>query len=88
MLSLEPLSRLLFYTSFIGLLFYPPLLLVALSCFGFRLLAQLFVIKKTMIRLNEKNLLVLSLLFDLVSMFINVGLYVSGRIRPANYQWK
>ena len=88
MLSFEPLFRFLFYTSFIGLLLYPPLLQVALAFFGFRLLTQLFVIKKTMIRLNEKNLLVISLLFDLISLFINVGLYVSSRIRPANYQWK
>ncbi|NTV84786.1 MAG: glycosyltransferase, partial [Bacteroidales bacterium] len=85
MLGLEPLSRLLFYASCLGLLFYPPLIAVALAAFGFRLLTQLFVIKKTMIRLNEKNLLVISLLFDLMSLFINVGLYVSSRIRPANY---
>ncbi len=88
LLSLEPVSRLFFYASFIGLLFYPPFLVVMLVLFGLRLLTQLFVIKKTMIRLNEKNLLVISILFDLISLFINFGLYVSGRIRPANYQWK
>jgi hypothetical protein len=59
-----------------------------LSIFGFRMLVQLIVIKKTMIQLNEKDLLLISLLFDPVSLFINFALLISSRIRPSNYQWK
>jgi len=88
LLSLEPLFRLLFYASFVPLLFIPALRVTVLGVFAVRLMVQIFVIKKTMIRLNEKNLLVISLLFDLISLFINVGLYFSSQIRPANYQWK
>jgi len=61
---------------------------LVLSLFAFRLIIQIIVIKKTMIRLNEKDLLLISLLFDLMSLFINFGLLVTGRIRPSNYQWK
>jgi glycosyltransferase involved in cell wall biosynthesis len=88
LLGLEPFSRFLFYGTFIGLLFYTPLRIFVLGVFLFRLILQLIVIKKTMIRLNEKNLLVISSLFDLFSLVINASLYLSSRIRPANYQWK
>jgi glycosyltransferase involved in cell wall biosynthesis len=87
-LALEPLSRLLFYASFITLLFSPEFRLWVLIAFVFRLLIQLFIIKKTMIRLNEKNLLLISFLFDFISLFINFGLLLSSRTRPSNYQWK
>jgi biofilm PGA synthesis N-glycosyltransferase PgaC len=88
MLTLEPLSRLFFYAAFISLMFSLSFKTLVLITFGLRLLIQLIIIKKTMIRLNEKNLLVISLLFDLISLIINVGLYISSRLRPANYQWK
>ena len=88
LLTLEPVSRLLFYVSFIILLFnavYRPWILIL---FAFRLLVLLFNTKKTMIRLNEKNLLVYSFLFDIISLFINFGLLITSRSRPSNYQWK
>lgn len=88
LLALEPISRLLFYTSFAILVFFPLYKTLVLSLFAFRLIIQVIVIKKTMIRLNEKDLLLISLLFDLMSLFINFGLLVTGRIRPSNYQWK
>ena len=88
LLALEPLSRLIFYLSFIMMLFNPVYRLWVLMLFGLRLLAQLLVIKKTMAKLNEKNLLLISLLFDLISLFINFGLLFSSRTRPSNYQWK
>lgn len=88
LLALEPASRLLFYTATVFFLFSPVYRLWVLMLFVFRLLVQLFVIKKTMARLNEKNLLLISLLFDLLSLFINFGLLFSSRTRPTNYQWK
>lgn len=88
LLSLEPASRLLFYASLIVLMFSPGYRLWVLMIFGLRMLIQLFVIKKTMVKLNEKNLLLISLLFDFISLFINLGLLISSRTRPSNYQWK
>lgn len=88
LLSLEPASRLFFYAGLILLLFIPDFRPLVLGAFGIRLIIQLIVIKKTMIHLNEKNLLLISSLFDLLSLFINFGLLLSSRIRPSNYQWK
>ncbi|MBN1790383.1 MAG: glycosyltransferase [Bacteroidales bacterium] len=88
LLTLEPLSRFLFYAGFIGLLIIPVYRPLVLSLFAFRLITQLVVIKKAMIRLNEKNLLLISLPFDLFSLFINLILIMTSRIRPSNYQWK
>jgi len=88
LLTLEPLSRLLFYAGFACLVCLPVYQQLVLSVFALRLLIQLVVIKKTMMRFNEKNLLLISLLFDLISLFINLGLLLTSRIRPSNYQWK
>jgi hypothetical protein len=88
LLTLEPLSRLLFYAGFIVLLTIPVYRPLVLSMFAFRLLTQSVVIKKAMIHLNEKNLLLISLLFDLFSLFINLIFIMTSRIRPSNYQWK
>ena len=88
LLTLEPLSRLLFYAGFACLVCLPVYQQLVLSVFALRLLIQLVVIKKTMMRFNEKNLLLISLLFDMISLIINLGLLLSSRIRPSNYQWK
>jgi len=88
LLGFEPLTRFLFYFTFISLLFFPPAALIVLGFFLCRLVVQLIVIKNTMVRLNEKNLLLISTLFDLLSLVINVSLYFSSRNRPSNYQWK
>jgi len=88
LLSLEPTSRLLFYASFIVLLFLPVYSPWVLILFTIRLMILLYITKKTMIRLNEKNLLLYSFLFDLISLFINFGLLLTSRSRSSNYQWK
>jgi glycosyltransferase involved in cell wall biosynthesis len=89
LLTLEPLSRLLFYAGFIlTLIGMSDLQILILAVFALRLFTQIIVIKKAMINLNEKNLLLISLLFDPVSLFINFGLLMASRIRPSNYQWK
>lgn len=88
MLSIEPVSRLLFYASLAFLLFNPLYRPWALILFAARLMILLIVTKKTMLKLNEKNLLLYSFLFDFLSLFINLGLLLTSRSRPSNYQWK
>lgn len=88
LLALEPISRLLFYATFGLLLFNEVHRPWVLILFAFRLIVLAFITKKTLVRLNEKNLLLYSLLFDLISLFINFGLLVTSRSRPSNYQWK
>lgn len=88
MLLPEPLSRLFFYTGFLIFLFVPGFMVLVLASFGIRLIIQTIVIKKAMFRLNENNLLVNSLFFDLIALFVNFGLYLSNRFRPKSHQWK
>jgi poly-beta-1,6-N-acetyl-D-glucosamine synthase len=88
LLGLEPVSRLLFYAGFIAALILSVDKTLVISVFAFRMMVQLFVIKKSMMKLKEKDLLLISLFFDPVSMFINFGLLITSRIRPSNYQWK
>jgi biofilm PGA synthesis N-glycosyltransferase PgaC len=89
LLGIEAISRILFYGSFFYLLsihVYPRYIL---SAFGLRFLLQLVFTKKVMKLLNEKNLLISSLFFDVFSLFINFILYISNRLRfRRRRQWK
>lgn len=88
LLTMEPFSRFLFYSGFVILMFCPGCRQIIISAFIVRLFMQILVIKKTMIHFNENNLLLISLLFDPLSLFVNLCLLFVSRIRPANYQWK
>lgn len=89
LLCIEPVSRFFCYASFIYLIsvrIYPA---YVLSAFGFRLLIQLIFTKKAMKLLNEKNLLISSLFFDVLSLFINFIIHFSNRLRfKRRRQWK
>jgi len=88
LLGLESFSRLCFYILLAVLLFVPGMLWWALGAFLFRLIVQGFVIKNAMIRLKENNLLLYSILFDVISLFINFGIFVSNRLSARKRQWK
>lgn len=88
LLGLEPFSRLCFYILLVVLLFISGMLYWVLGAFLLRLIVQVIVIKNTMIRLKENNVLLYSILFDVVSLFINFVLFVSNRISARNRQWK
>jgi biofilm PGA synthesis N-glycosyltransferase PgaC len=88
LLGLELFSRLCFYVLLIVLLFTPGMQWLALGAFLLRLLVQFIVIKNTMIRLNENNLLLYSILFDVISLFITFGIFVSNRISARKHPWK
>jgi len=88
LLGLEPFSRLCFYVLLVVLLFIPGMLYWVLGAFLLRLIVQVIVIKNTMIRLKENNVLLYSILFDVVSLFITFVLFVSNRISARNRPWK
>jgi biofilm PGA synthesis N-glycosyltransferase PgaC len=88
LLFLEPFSRLLFYILIGVLLFIPELQFYALGAFAFRIIVQIIIIKYAMIRLNENNLLLYSILFDVFALFINFALFVSNRISVKKHPWK
>lgn len=64
LLTLEPFSKLLFYTTFIVLLF-TPFYLISICFYLFRLLVQGLVLKLGMKKLNEKGFLLLLPIFDI-----------------------
>lgn len=84
----EVLSRVLFYVSVIYLLITKIPFEIPLGVFLFRMMIQLIAFKFTMLRLNEKFLLLSSLIYDLISPFLNFGLFLSNLPSAGNNKWK
>ncbi|MFC2138181.1 glycosyltransferase [Bacteroidota bacterium] len=85
-LGIEVLSRLLFYYSFILLMLIvsKDLIYYVLGLFFIRFILQIIVYKHAIIRFNEKNLLVPSLIYDFILpyfnfIFIAINLFSSGK---------
>jgi hypothetical protein len=73
-LSLFPFTRFFCFASFIGLLCLLPLSMfyyILIGFFGLRLFSQLFIIRKSMKRFNEKGLLLLLPLLEPVYMMVS-----------------
>ena len=87
LLGAENFSRVIFYFSMILLLVLQHYWLIAVLVFLVRLTIQLFVFNKVFIRFNEKNLLLISPIFDLIFPFINLGVYISNILIPRK-QWR
>ncbi|MCD4772660.1 MAG: glycosyltransferase [Bacteroidales bacterium] len=81
------LSQILYFLSFFILVFHTFSFLIVISIFLLRLISQLFIIKKCMNRLNEKELLLLSPLFELIFIILNILFLISGIIFKQN-KWK
>ena len=89
LLFLEPFSRVLFYTLFAVLVSVLYLWPYAIAIFGLRLIVQTTVLALVQKRLNERGLLILSIIFDIFSPAINGVLFFSGfRNRPGRNIWK
>jgi hypothetical protein len=89
LIGLEPVSRILFYTTFAVLmssLFMWPYLLII---FGLRMIAQLFVLILAQKKLNEPGVAGFSLIFDIFSPLINGSILLANTLRrPGKNQWK
>lgn len=89
LLLAEPLSRVIFYTSFIILLSFTFLWPYVLAIFGLRLIVQLIIFILIPKKLNEQGIAVYSLIFDIFSPLINMAVYLSNfRSRPVKTRWK
>lgn len=89
LLFLEPFSRIVFYLLFAllvsGLYYWH----YVITIFGLRLLVQIIVSVLVQKKLNEKGLLIFSLIFDILSPLINGILYFSSlHNRPGKNTWK
>jgi glycosyltransferase involved in cell wall biosynthesis len=88
MLGGEILSRLLFFgtsIALIALLYYP---WVIAGLILSRWIVQLSIIKGVMNRLNERKLLLLSLLYDFYSLFFYARLSLLNIVNPRNSTWR
>jgi len=89
LLLLEPGSRILFYSLLIVLLSYLYLWPVVVAIFTSRLVLQMFAFELSRRKFNERNILFLSLFFDIFSPVINLSLYFTSlKNRPASLVWK
>ena len=88
MLAFEQISRLFFYVTFALLISNNILIGFVIGALIFRMIIQLIILKNVMIRLNEKHLLLSSLFYDIFSLIMNFGLYVSTRFRRGPRKWK
>lgn len=84
----EVVSRLLFYGAFGCLLITWLFPLILTGGFLLRTAVQLTIYKSAMMRLHEKHLLLYSLIFDLISPFLNFGFYISSLSTRRRYRWK
>lgn len=88
LLTLEPASRLFFYTSLIVLLSYTFLWPFVLGIFGLRLALQLTVLIAVSRKLNESGLVLVSLFFDIFSPLIFTSIYLRKTTRQGRNRWK
>jgi cellulose synthase/poly-beta-1,6-N-acetylglucosamine synthase-like glycosyltransferase len=89
LLIAEPLTRILFYASFILLLCFIFLWPWVLAVFVLRLITQIIVFNLVQKKLNEPGLLFYLLIFDIFSPVITSIIFLSNiRSRSAKNQWK
>lgn len=89
LLGTENISRILFYFFFILLMVDQTYLYLALVLFVIRLAIQLIVFKIAMKRLNEKDLFLSSLVYDIILPIINAFLLIVNRFsRKKQHKWR
>jgi poly-beta-1,6-N-acetyl-D-glucosamine synthase len=88
LIGVENFTRFLFYASAISLLITGGMYYVVVGVFFIRYLLHFLVYAKALKKLNEKNLLLISLLFDIILPVINLFLYVSTIFNSKQHKWK
>ncbi len=86
-LGMLGISQYLFFGLFVTLLVMQVQPVIVLSVFGFRLLLQMIIFKKSMDKLGEKDLLLLAPLFELLLLFFYPALMISNLFWKRN-KWK
>jgi hypothetical protein len=87
MLGVASFTQYLFFTSFVALLFstIDPLLILAI--FGLRLVTQIVVLRRSMILMKESDLLLFSLLFEILLLVFYPIIYI-GNTFVKKHKWK
>ncbi len=84
----EMVSRVFFYAAFVILIATNTLLPWILGSFAFRLICQLAIYKFTLIKLEEKHLLLYSPIFDIAAPFLNFGILITNLSTDQRPSWK
>jgi hypothetical protein len=84
----EILSRFFFYVSVLLLSINPDTWIIGLSALFFRWIIQLIIFNGAMNKLNEKKILLFSLLFDLILPLLNIFLYSINTLNSKQNKWK
>jgi len=88
MLALEPFSRLVFWGLCIALGIISKYWYAAIGIFFLRIIIQQIIFAKALKRLNEKQILPLSVIFDIILPFINLNLYTINLFTTKKNKWK
>jgi poly-beta-1,6-N-acetyl-D-glucosamine synthase len=87
-LGLENISRILFYISFLILIINKIFLPFVLALFAIRLVTCTIILNKGMNRLNEKNLLLFSPLFDFGIILLNIFCVAGNLTNQKRSRWR
>jgi poly-beta-1,6-N-acetyl-D-glucosamine synthase len=87
LLGMETISRGLFYMMMMILLFFKFYYPVVLGLVLVRMLVQLSIYKIVINKLKERNIWLPSILFDVISLFINFIIYLSSSISARKLKW-
>jgi len=88
LLAGEVFSREFFYLSFAYLMVTQSLIPWIASAFLFRWITQLLIYNYTLSRLDEKHLLLSSLIFDIASPLLNLGIFITNLSKQHRPSWK
>lgn len=85
----ENTSRISFYILFaLSLIWFKDLHIYILGAFAFRMLILLSIYKVTMIRFNERNLFLSSILYDFLMPYLNFSFILANSFTPKKNKWK
>lgn len=87
LLGTEQLSRYMFYIVVGVSLSHNLIWKYAIGLLIFRWIVQLFVIGNVLIKLNEKKILLISLLYDIIMPMVNFGILIKNLFRPKT-RWR
>lgn len=88
LLGLEPLTRALFYLTFVVLLCMGTNWPIILGLGLFRLIFIITIVKLALDKLHEKKIMPWIVIFDIISLFINFILYITTSFRSKKLKWK
>lgn len=88
LLSLEPLSRIIFILACIVFAILNQFWYIAVGLFIIRLIIQQIIFSKALKILNEKYILPLSAIFDIMLPFINLNIYTLNLFSTKKNKWK